>query len=121
MMLDLYEQIETVEAAAESLAQVLAERVDAAKRRLFKQDRMQSYQSSVSLGLDVIVLARPTHETVIGKLRELIDPVMKRLSEDPGLTAPRAGHELLNFIEIFDFEDFWNSAPDARAEFQKSS
>src|SRR5215831_15238520 len=65
MMLDLYEQIETVQASAENLPELLAERVDAAKRRLFKQDRMQSPQSMVSLGLDVIVLARPTHETVI--------------------------------------------------------
>ena len=114
MMLDLYEQIETVE-GGEDLAQRLASRVETAKRRLFKQNRMQASQSHVSLGLDVIVLARPSHETVVGKLRELMDPVMKRLAEDPGLTAPRAGQDLLNFIQVLDFEDFWNPAPDSQA------
>ena len=114
MMLDLYEQIETVE-GGEDLAERLASRVETAKRRLFKQNRMQASQSHVSLGLDVIVLARPSHETVVGKLRELMGPVMERLAEDPGLTAPRAGQDLLNFIQVLDFEDFWNPAPEPQA------
>ncbi len=108
MMQDLYEQIERVTDESGNPGRLLAERVEAAKQRLFNEPLLTRERSQISVGLDVIVLAQPGEAPVLGKLRQILDPVLKKLGSDPGLTSPRDGQDLLNLLQILDFEHFWD-------------
>ncbi|MBL8213827.1 MAG: hypothetical protein JNK87_24125 [Bryobacterales bacterium] len=109
MMQDLYGQIETVEPKGPQPGLVLAQQVEKAKSRLFAEYRL-TRSGPLNIGLDVILLARPLEAAAVGRLSELIAPVMEHLARDPGFQAIE-GQDLLNFIEILDFEDFWDDSP----------
>ncbi len=103
LMDDLYSQVEHVSGARDRLAEILADAVEREKKRLTEVTRGGVF------GLDVIVIAQPTRDEVIGALRDLIEPSMARLAEDPSLASAQdgGGNSLLNFLEILDFEDYW--------------
>jgi hypothetical protein len=107
LMDDLYAQVrEVTGATADEVKSRLPEMVEAEKKRLLDAFRRNEARMP---GLDVIVLAQPTREEIVGWLRDLIEPVMIRLAEDPGfaVVAEGAGDSLLNFIEILDFDNYW--------------
>jgi len=103
LMDDLYAQVEHVTGARDRLAEILADAVEREKKRLTEVTR------GAMSGLDVIAIAQPTREEVVGALRDLIEPSMMRLAEDPSMASAQegGGNSLLNFLEILDFEDYW--------------
>jgi hypothetical protein len=107
LMDDLYSQVQEVTGSADEIKFKLAEMADEEKKRLLDAKRRK--EANVA-GLDVIVIAQPTREEIVGALRDLIEPVMVRLGADPSFNTVQegAGDTLLNFIEMLDFDEYWS-------------
>jgi hypothetical protein len=108
MMRDLYRQIREVgsDAGANGLAQALLESLEtllSAAGRAGRNDAMP-------LGLDVIVLARPTSREVLGTLDRVLLPGIEMLANNANLRRAVQGTEALNFIGLFDFDNYWDRA-----------
>ncbi len=112
MMQDLYRQILTVPAGP-GLGAALAETVDAEARQLLKASRRSLRSESRPLMLNVIVLAQPSSARVVGALNDILAPAMDRLSEYVNLTRSLEGSDLLNFLQLLDFADYWSGTPQA--------
>jgi len=113
MMRDLYRQIEEVRgdaAPAVNFAQALgkaAETLLAATARGTRHD-------ALPLGLDVIVIAHPSTREAIGALDDLLVRGMDGLANNANLTREVQGAEVLNFLAIFDFENYWDTSEHGR-------
>ena len=112
MMRDLYRQIREVgsDSGHDGLAQALvqsAETLLSAAGRAGRDD-------ALPLGLDVIVLARPTSREVIGTLDRMLLPGMEMLANNANLHRAVQGTEALNFLAVFDFENYWDRSEKAR-------
>jgi hypothetical protein len=106
LMDDLYAQVEEVEGTFDEIRVALADIVDREKKRLL--DARLRTESNIP-GLDVILLAQPTGEEIIGSVRDLMEPAMQRLQSDPVFRTVQegGGDTLLNFIQMLDFEEYW--------------
>lgn len=107
MMRDLYRQIQQVPETG-SLEADFAEAIAAAAEKLLSASTRASRQNVLPLGLDVFVLARPTGPEVIGSLDRLLVRGMERLANNANLERAVQGSEALNFVEILDFENYWD-------------
>ncbi|HEV7766148.1 MAG TPA: hypothetical protein VGQ76_14180 [Thermoanaerobaculia bacterium] len=113
MMRDLYRQIQQIggEAPSEvSFADALAEAADT----LLSASGRSSRTGSLPLGLDVIVLARPTSGEVLGTLDRVLIRAMDRLANNASLQRAVQGAGALNFLAIFDFENYWDRSEHGR-------
>src|SRR5262245_53382343 len=97
LMDDLYAQVEEIEGTLDEIRTGLADAADREKRRLLDARRRTEPHS----GLDVIILAQPSREEVVGSLRDLVEPAMLRLHADPNFSTVQegGGDTLLNFIQ----------------------
>lgn len=113
MMRDLYRQIEEVGDDGPpdvSFANALA----AAAETLLSASGRATRQDVLPLGLDVIVLARPTTREAVGALDRLLVRGMDRLANNANLDRAVQGSEALNFIAIFDFDNYWDRSENGR-------
>lgn len=114
VMRDLYRQIQVVAGAASDpppgsdLATLLERHAD----RLLAVPRRTAEAEDLP-GLDVIVLARPVDSRTLGRLDRLLEPAMDTLASKPHLERGVQGAEQLAFIEILDFDGYWD--PGAKA------
>ena len=107
---DLYDQIETLDVPPRELTRAVTAEVARERDRLLKLDD-QNEDGSTRLGLDLIFLARPTTQQVLGQLRDLANAVLGRLGHDRLLYAgQQRTNMLLNALALFDFEDIWDPA-----------
>ena len=108
MMNDLYRQIGPVEGPADFVAamRVASTRLLSAAERAVRRDRLR-------LGLDVIVVAQPTYRDLT-QMEELLRPAMDELAARPNLARPGQGADRVNFVQILDFDHFWDSSQPAR-------
>ena len=113
MMRDLYRQIDEVHGEKEpdvNFADALAK----AAETLLSASARAGRRDALPLGLDVIVIARPTTREVIGTLDHLLVRGMDRLANNANLTREVQGSEALNFLAIFDFENYWDNSEGGR-------
>jgi hypothetical protein len=103
LMDDLFRQIEVMDGTFADIRTALEEGVDTEKKRLLDPRR---HGETNMPGLDVFILAQPTSQDMIGLVRNLTEPSMSKLASDPSFETAHAT-SLLNFIQIFDFEDYW--------------
>jgi hypothetical protein len=117
---DLYSQIRRVDAgpgAREDLKRAVVE----IKEKLIDESRLMQSSDRLRLGLDVIVIAQPSRVEIIGRLEDLLHPVMDALADDRSLRRPAQGADLLNFSAILDFDRYWSADSAAlRRELQAS-
>jgi hypothetical protein len=107
LMEDLYSQIIDVTGSNDEIKRKLPGLVEREKNRLLNARRRSEPLVS---GIDIIVLAQPSREEIVGWLRDLLEPVMARMAEDPALFDVRqsSSDARLNFMEILDFQDYWS-------------
>jgi hypothetical protein len=113
VMRDLYWQIERVGDGAkpgEELAAALATTAET----LLSASARSARRGRLPLGLDVVVLARPTGPEVIGALDRLMVLGMDRLSNNANLDRAVQGAEALSYLEILDFENYWDRSDAGR-------
>ncbi len=113
MMRDLYRQIHQVEAKSTPETDLAEAMVGAAEKLLSAASRAYR-DEALPLGLDVIVVARPTGPEVIGFLDRVFALGMDRLANNANLERAVQGSEALNFIEILDFENYWDRSDRGR-------
>jgi hypothetical protein len=108
MMRDLYRQIREVnsDGGADGLAQALVESAETLLSAAGRADR----NDALPLGLDVIVIARPTSREVIGTVDRVLLPGIEMLANNANLRRAVQGTEALNFIAVLDFENYWDTA-----------
>ena len=107
MLRDLYRQIQTVEQTAEAQA-AFVKALEKTTNILLDAASRASRRDNLPLGLDIIVLAHPGDPAVIGRLNPLLIAGMERLQNyatqlERGVTVAA----VLNFIQILDFENYW--------------
>jgi len=107
---DLERQIEEVEPSGEDLASAL----DRAVARLLAAEDRAADPDRLRLGLDVVVVARPAAAEDMGKLLNLLTPGMSALGSMANLGRVAAGAERLNFLQILDFEHYWDPSDHGR-------
>jgi hypothetical protein len=100
---ELERQIEEVEPSPTALAAAMEQ---AADRLLAAEDRAAD-AGRRPLGLDVVVLSHPRVPEDIGELLNLLPLGMGRLAGLAILERQAAGHERLNFLQILDFDQYW--------------
>ncbi len=108
VMVDLFRQIEEVEPGPYGVGESLARAAGEAKRRLHAADAHGA--ADRSQGLDVIVLAHPSRAEAVGKLQEVVEPMLRELSQGLALTRVKQGADQLNFLQILDFDDYWRTS-----------
>ena len=107
MMRDLYRQIQQVE-ERDSPEADFAAAVAVASEKLLSATARAGRRDALPLGLDVIVLARPTVPEVIGSLDRLLARGMEQLANNANLSRGIQSAEALNFVAILDFENYWD-------------
>ncbi len=107
MMRDLYRQIQQVPEAG-SPETDFAEALSAAAEKLLSASVRASRRGVLPLGLDVVVIARPTGPEVIGSLDRMLVRGMERLANNANLERAVQGSEALSFLKILDFENYWD-------------
>lgn len=107
MMRDLYRQVEEVKTEA-TPEQDLAKAMVAAAEKLLSASARAAHSEPTPLGLDVIVLARPTGPEVIGILDRMMAVGIRHLANNSNLIRAVQGTEALNFSSILDFENYWD-------------
>jgi hypothetical protein len=110
---DLYQQIVALDPAGDLDAKFLAA-VESARAYLLDASRRASDDARLRLGLDVIVFARPTQSSVLGALERLLTPAVTMLAADASLRRPAQGSDLLNVIQVLDFENFWDPSSEGQ-------
>jgi hypothetical protein len=103
---ELERQIEEVDPLPATLAAALEQ---AADRLLAAEDRAADV-AQVPLGLDVVVLSQPREPEDVGELLNLLPLGMARLAGRAGLERQAEGHERLNFLQILDFDEYWEAS-----------
>ncbi len=103
---DLYRQVEDL-APGPRMGEALTEVLDAQARSLLRASSRAARDEDAPLMLNVILVAQPGRPEVVGALNDLISGGMERLSSYPNLQRPLEGGDLLNFIQLLDFDHFW--------------
>ncbi len=114
LMRDLYRQIRLTgidDAPAElSFTNALVESAETLLSAAGRAGRTDA----LPLGLDVIVLARPTGR-VLGTLDRLLLAGIDKLANNSNLRRAVQGSDALNFLTIFDFDNYWDRSEQGRA------
>ncbi|HEX2835306.1 MAG TPA: hypothetical protein VHW00_19990 [Thermoanaerobaculia bacterium] len=110
MMRDLYRQIQSVD-GDDTLDLAFAKRLAATAETLLAASARVGRSNALPLGLDVIVLARPGSRDVIGTMDRLLIRGMDLLANNQNLQRAVQGAQALNYISIFDFENYWDHSP----------
>src|SRR6185312_13897741 len=113
MMRDLYRQIQQVE-ERETPETDFAAAISAAAEKLLSATTRAGRRDALPLGLDVIVLARPTLPEVVGSLDRMLTRGMERLANNSNLERGVQGAEVLSFLAILDFENYWDRSEQGR-------
>ncbi|HEX8253066.1 MAG TPA: hypothetical protein VF846_07975 [Thermoanaerobaculia bacterium] len=113
MMRDLYRQIRAIDPRSPADAGLAEALVDAAETLLAAGGRA-GRSGALPLGLDVIVVAQPASREVIGTLDRLIRPGMDQLANNANLRRAVQGSDPLNFVAIYDFENYWDRSEHGR-------
>jgi hypothetical protein len=100
---ELERQIEEVEPSPPALAAALEQAAD----RLLAAEERAADAGRPPLGLDVIVLTHPRMPEDLGELLNLLPLGMGRLAGRAALERQAEGHERLNFLQILDFDQYW--------------
>ncbi len=111
MMRDLYRQIQEVEPRG-TPEEDLAAAMDAAADKLLSASARAARDQVAPLGLDVIVVAHPTGREVIGLLDLMMTAGMEKLDNKQNLVRAVQGSEALSFLEILDFDHYWDRSPE---------
>lgn len=104
VMLDLFRQIEEVETGPFGVGEALASAAGDAKRRL---QAAAAHGFDRGQGLDVFVLAHPSRAEAVGKLQEVMEPMLREVSQGISFTRVKEGTDQLNFLQFLDFDDYW--------------
>jgi len=107
---DLEHQIEEVEASGEALAKAM----DRAAARLLAAEDRAADPDRLRLGLDIVLVAQPAAPEDMGKLLNLLTPGMSALGAMANLARVAAGAERLNFLQVLDFEQYWDPSDRGR-------
>ncbi|MDQ3280765.1 MAG: hypothetical protein M3Q69_05065 [Acidobacteriota bacterium] len=113
MMRDLYRQIQPLEGSDhldDRFAKLLVETAET----LLSASARATRTDALPLGLDVIVLARPTGREVIGTLDRLLVRGMETLANHGNLQRAVQGAQTLNFVGVYDFENYWDRSEGGR-------
>ncbi|MEE8583336.1 MAG: hypothetical protein V3T83_00630, partial [Acidobacteriota bacterium] len=110
---DLYRQIDEL-APGPRMGEALTEVLDTQARSLLRASSRTARSEDAPLMLNVILVAQPTRPEVVGALNDLISGGMERLASYPNLQRPQEGGDLLNFIQLLDFDHFWAEGQPAR-------
>lgn len=110
---DLYSQVDEL-AAGPRMGEALTQALDAQARRLLRASSRSARRSDAPLMLNVILAARPQSPEAVGALNDLISGPMERLASYPNLQRPLEGGDLLNFVQLLDFDHFWGEDAAAR-------
>ncbi|HZF09275.1 MAG TPA: hypothetical protein VFE33_10845 [Thermoanaerobaculia bacterium] len=106
MMRDLYRQIRRCGEGRTAESDLAGELAAAARELLSASAR--AGRDELPLGLDVVVLARPTGPEVVGLLDHLLSGAMDELANNANLERSVQGSEPLAFTAVFDFENYWD-------------
>jgi hypothetical protein len=108
LMRDLYRQIETVN-DYQQLPKIMEEKA----KSLLNAATRAARDENLPLGLDVIILAQPAKLAVIGQLRPLLTKSLDHLHQHlPQLQRQMPGANALNFIQLLDFDNYWQQSED---------
>lgn len=113
IMNDLYRQIVTVGDAPDAESGLANAVMESAKQLLAADTRARN-PGQLPFGLDVVVVASPTRDDVVGTLDQLLTPGMEQLANNPSLEARAQNAQRLNFIEILDFDNYLEQSERAR-------
>lgn len=112
---DLYREIEEVPESSRLEAEVTAAIETKARQVLSASSRATGSRAAKPLGLDIILIAHPAAPESIGTLDRLMTAAMDHLANYPNLTAEVQGSgDPLAFVEILDFDNYWDRADAAR-------
>lgn len=114
MMRDLYWQIQQVEEQGTPESDFAAA-VSAAAEKLLSASARAGRRGILPLGLDVVVLARPTAPEVVGSLDRMLVRGMDELANNANLERGVLGSEALTFIGILDFENYGDRGEGGKA------
>jgi hypothetical protein len=115
MLRDLYLQIAEVAATAPAEAALAEAGARAANQLLSASARARRGRSAFPLGLDVILVARPTGAEMLGPLDQAMTALMERLANNSNLVRGVAAAAVLNFIEILEFDNYWDRGASGRS------
>lgn len=113
MLRDLYRQIEEVPQRT-TPEDDLAAAMEAAMDRLLSASSRSQHADASPLGLDVVVLAHPTGPEVVGILDRMLAVGLRRLANRTNLQRAVRGSEALSFVEVLDFENYWDRSEKSR-------
>lgn len=112
LLRDLYAQIHRIDGAVPG---ALAQAMEAQAKRLLDAADRAGRQEALPLGLDVIVLAQPRDRTALGRVNPLLQAGLERLERyATQLQRPISGASALNFIQILDFDNYWQRSEPGR-------
>ncbi|MCP4700578.1 MAG: hypothetical protein GY862_27555 [Gammaproteobacteria bacterium] len=109
MMRDLYRQIHEVE-QKKSPEQDLAEAMVKAAENLLSASARTVSNDALPLGLDVVVIIHPSGPEVVGHLDRMLIAAIDKLANNANLQRAVQGASPLNFIQILDFENYWDNS-----------
>ena len=112
MMRDLFDQIRTV---GEPSDEMFEREISGAADLLLASAGRAERDDPLPLGLDVIVLARPTDRETLGTLDRLLVRGMDALANHANLRRAVRTGAVLNYISIFDFENYWDNSGNGQA------
>jgi hypothetical protein len=112
MMRDLHRQVEKVDGLPQDVA--FADKLSDAAEKLLSVAARAGRRGTLPLGLDVIVFAQPSSREAIGMLDRLLSRGMERLANNTNLERAVQGAQALNFIAIFDFDNYWDRSDQGR-------
>jgi hypothetical protein len=112
MMRDLYRQIRRC--GERGMAEIDLAREIAAQARELLSAAARAGRDELPLGLDVVVLARPTGPEVVGLLDQLLAAAMDELANNANLERSVQGSEPLAFTALYDFDNYWDRGDTAR-------
>lgn len=103
---DIYRQIVALDedASEARLTQIVSEVAE----RMLSATARAGRPEALPLGLDVIVLARPEAPEALGLLDRLLVPAFETLANNANLMRSARGAEALCFVEILDFDNYWD-------------
>jgi hypothetical protein len=110
MMMDLYRQIRGVDGVRRPVEEGLSEAVGEAAEVLLSAATRSRRVRPLPLGLDVVVIVQPGAPEVVGQVDRLLHAMVRRLAAIRSLQRGVQSAEALSFIELLDFEDYWETS-----------
>jgi len=110
---DLYRQIRVLEERS-TPERDLTEAVTGIAERLLSATSRAGRRGALPLGLDVIVVAHPEAPEVLGVLDRMLAAAMDALANNANLVRAVQGAQPLSFLEVLDFENYWDGAEGGR-------